>query len=105
MPQSEHRKQPRVRISGLEALTGKAVLQDHELLALNRSSLCVQVCQRERPGVVVELQITFLESDETVAVTGKVVWVTDIPPLRVGIQLVDVDLAAATVLARYLDPE
>ncbi len=54
---------------------------------------------------MVELQITFLESDETVAVTGKVVWITDTRPSTAGIQFIDVDPAAATVLAKYLDPE
>jgi Tfp pilus assembly protein PilZ len=105
MQQSEHRKRPRVRISGPEAFIGKAVLQGHEIMALSRTSLCVRVRQHEQPGVVVELQITFLESNETVVVTGKVVWVTDTRPSTAGIQFIDVDPVTAMVLAKYLDPE
>ena len=99
---SDIRRDPRIEVNAYVDYTGKEVLLFHHIENISLGGISIKSPTIEAVGTIVELVINFPEFDDSVELTGEVVWARAEDEGRMGIKFIDVDPELKARLKVYL---
>ncbi len=99
---SESRKYPRIEVNAYVDYTGKEVLLFHRIENISLGGISIKAPSVEEVGTKVELAINFPDFDDSIELTGEVVWAREDKEGVMGIKFIDMTPETKQKLKRYL---